>query len=179
MPIASTCMYTSENCTVLPLELSCNQYTVYTLYMCQNVSFFWVKLNILCSPANTIKRHLDFLPNDDSYNIHLKSLIVGSWPWNNVFDQLNTICNCLMSAFDRAIVELISFNVHSMWHSMFNLSYRLQCYNIIRVPDIWSLLLWVLCGRNTIINLYFYTVKRLNKRGRKWEKILCRITLEG
>ena len=30
------------------------------------------------SLANTIKRHLDFLPNDDSYNIHLKSLIVSS-----------------------------------------------------------------------------------------------------
>ena len=28
--------------------------------------------------ANTIKRHLDFLPNDDSYNIQLKSLIVSS-----------------------------------------------------------------------------------------------------
>ena len=27
--------------------------------------------------ANTIKRHLDFLPNDDFYNIHLKSLIVS------------------------------------------------------------------------------------------------------
>ena len=32
----------------------------------------------LLSLANTIKRHLDFLPNDDSYNIHLKSLIVSS-----------------------------------------------------------------------------------------------------
>ena len=30
------------------------------------------------SLANTIKRHLHFLPNDDSYNIHLKSLIVIS-----------------------------------------------------------------------------------------------------
>ena len=30
------------------------------------------------SLANTIKRHLCFLPNDDSYNIHLKSLIVSS-----------------------------------------------------------------------------------------------------
>ena len=30
------------------------------------------------SLANTIKRHLHFLPNDDSYNIHLKSLIVSS-----------------------------------------------------------------------------------------------------
>ena len=28
--------------------------------------------------ANTIKRHLDFLPNDDSYNIHLKSLIIST-----------------------------------------------------------------------------------------------------
>ena len=30
------------------------------------------------SLANIIKRHLDFLPNDDSYNIQLKSLIVSS-----------------------------------------------------------------------------------------------------
>ena len=30
------------------------------------------------SLANTIKRHLHFLPNDDTYNIHLKSLIVSS-----------------------------------------------------------------------------------------------------
>ena len=30
------------------------------------------------SLAFTIKRHLDFLPNDDSYNIQLKSLIVSS-----------------------------------------------------------------------------------------------------
>ena len=30
------------------------------------------------SLANSIKRHLDFLPYDDSYNIHLKSLIVSS-----------------------------------------------------------------------------------------------------
>ena len=29
------------------------------------------------SLGNTIKRHLHFLPNDDSYKIHLKSLIVG------------------------------------------------------------------------------------------------------
>ena len=30
------------------------------------------------SLLNTIKRHLQFLPNDDSYNIHLKSLNVSS-----------------------------------------------------------------------------------------------------
>ena len=30
------------------------------------------------SLANTIKRHLHFLPNDDSYNLNLKSLIVSS-----------------------------------------------------------------------------------------------------
>ena len=34
------------------------------------------------SLANTIKRHLHFLPNDDSYNIQLKSLIVSSRGWN-------------------------------------------------------------------------------------------------
>ena len=28
--------------------------------------------------TNTIKWQLDFLPNDDSYNIHMKSFIVSS-----------------------------------------------------------------------------------------------------
>ena len=33
--------------------------------------------------ANTIKRHLHFLPNDDSYNLHLKSLIAPDL-WSNI-----------------------------------------------------------------------------------------------
>ena len=60
------------------------------------------------SLANTIKRHLHFLPNDDSNNIHLKSLIVSSSGVKKAFGPTQAAENALQ------ICQLADLNLESV-----------------------------------------------------------------
>ena len=68
------------------------------------------------SLANTTKRHLHFLPNDDYYNIHLKSLIASSRGETSEVKELQKKClHWIMSWLMHWIMSWLVISLRALW----------------------------------------------------------------